>query len=314
MFGQAATARRKRQQYILSCMVTAANTHHRVEVASPPTPGTIITGQVVQKTHGRLRPDQTTHFHKEGYLKFDQPVLSPAKFAGLQSRFEGLLSAWPSGRRPEDMDVPHLRDPGLFEWLFDDAILDLVEPILGPDIALFSSHFLCKPAGTGKRVPWHQDSYYWRHLLDPMEVVTVWLAIDASGDENGAMRIVPRTHLSGDADYEEADTAINTFPKEIARRNRNEATAVTLDLEPNHCSLHSAALYHGSEANRSTLRRCGYTMRFISTHTKFNQEHAYYHQIYLARGRDRAGNTYGDPSVARPDLIAAREGRVRRGH
>ncbi len=263
---------------------------------------------------GRLRPDQTAHFRKEGYLKFDQPVFSAAKFASLQTRFEALLSAWPSDRRPEDMDVPHLGDPGLFNWICDDAVLDLVEPLLGPDIALFSSHFLCKPAGTGKRVPWHQDSYYWRHLLDPMEVVTVWLAIDASCAENGAMRIVPRTHLSGDADYEEADTTLNTFPREIARRNRSEASAITLDLEPNHCSLHSAALYHGSEANRSTLRRCGYTMRFISTCTKFNPEHGYYHQIYLARGRDHAGNTYGDPSVARPDLIAAREGRIRRGH
>jgi len=65
---------------------------------------------------------------------------------------------------------------------------------------------------------------------------------------------------------------------------------------------------------RSNLRRCGYTMRFISTRTKFDQERGFYHQIYLARGSDHAANTYGDPSVARPDLIAARDGRIRRGH
>ena len=90
--------------------------------------------------------------------------------------------------------------------------------------------------------------------------------------------------------------------------------AVTLELEPNRASLHSAALYHGSEQNRSNDRRCGYIMRFISTRTRFNHERGYYHQIYLARGHDHAGNRYGDPTVARPDLMEARKGRIRKGH
>jgi len=47
------------------------------------------------------------------------------------------------------MDVPHFVDTKLFEWLFSDEVLDLVEPIIGPDIALFSSHFICKPKGMG---------------------------------------------------------------------------------------------------------------------------------------------------------------------
>ena len=47
---------------------------------------------------------------------------------------------------------------------------------------------------------------------------------------------------------------------------------------------------HGSDANLSNVRRCGYTMRFISTRVKFDQEkHGQYHHIYLARGRDHAG-------------------------
>ena len=60
--------------------------------------------------------------------------------------------------------------------LFADEVLDIIEPLIGPDIALFSSHFICKPRGNGKRVPWHEDSFYWRGMMQqPIEVCTVWL-------------------------------------------------------------------------------------------------------------------------------------------
>ncbi len=283
-------------------------------VASPAPRSSINVRQTETPARPRLSAVETAAFAREGYLLFDRPVLAPEKFAGLRAYFEQMLAALPPGQRPEDMDVPHMAHPRLFDWVFDDAILDLVEPLLGPDIALFSTHFLCKPAGDGKRVPWHQDSFYWRHLLEPMQVVTVWLAIDESDDRNGAMRVIPRTHLSGDASYDDADPRINTFPREISRKYLAEAQAVTMNLQPNQASLHAAGLFHGSEPNRDTRRRCGYTMRFISTRTQFNSERGFYHQIYLARGRDHAGNVYCDPAAPRADLIEARNGRIRRGH
>jgi len=43
---------------------------------------------------------------------------------------------------------------------------------------LWSSHFISKPPGDGKRVPWHEDSAYWAPRLSEQEVLTVWLAID----------------------------------------------------------------------------------------------------------------------------------------
>ena len=60
--------------------------------------------------------------------------------------------------------------------------------------------------------------------------------------------------------------------------------------------LHHAKAIHGSNANTSDRRRCGYTMRYMSTAVKFHEDaRRMKHQIYLARGRDRAGNSYGDP-------------------
>jgi len=63
-----------------------------------------------------------------------------------------------------------------------------------------------------------------------------------------------------------------------------------------------------SPANTSNLRRCGYTMRYMPTSVKLDPAlNAGSHQIYLARGRDLAGNDYADPSKEYPELARYRE-------
>ena len=242
-------------------------------------------------------------------------VFPQPKFEKLKAHFEEKLAALPPGARPEAMDVPHFTDTALFEWLFADEALDLVEPLIGPDIALFSSHFISKPQGDGRRVPWHEDSAYWKGMLTPMEVVTVWLAIDPSLEENGCMKVIPRTHIEaqqGFSDYEPVDAATNVFHVEIVKPQRDESKAMPCILQPNQASLHDGRIMHGSAANTSNLRRCGYTMRYISSAVRLAEKSRESHQIYLARGRDLAGQTYGDPTRTADWLMERRSGK--RGH
>ena len=265
----------------------------------------------------RLTPAQVEAYLREGYLIYDRDVLPPEKFSGLKSHFEKKLAALPDGARPEGMDVPHFADPALFEWLLADEVLDVVEPLLGPDIALFSSHFICKPKGDGRRVPWHEDSSYWKTMLSPMEVATVWLAIDPSSKINGCMKVIPRTHNTGRlgfSDYDPVDASKNVFPTEITKSQRDDSRAVACELEPNHCSIHDGRIMHGSEPNTSAIRRCGYTMRYISTATKLSEQAREYHQIYLARGRDLANQEYADPTKCYDKFIAHRHKIGKMGH
>lgn len=249
---------------------------------------------------GRLSNERIQQFRNEGYIIFNEPVLPEAKFQGLKDHFEAKLATWTekTGKSPENMDVPHFTDPRLFEWVMADEVLDLVESLIGPDIALWSTHFICKPPGVGKRVPWHEDSAYWHNAIDPMEVVTVWLAIDPSRIENGCMRVVPKTHLLEDSEYEAVkDGDASVFSNEIIGGDF-ESNAVDLILEPNQCSIHHAKMVHGSNPNTGDMRRCGFTMRYFPTTSKFHHDRhgGESFQIYLARGKDRAGNEYGDPS------------------
>lgn len=271
-----------------------------------------------QPDPSRIQTADVAAYQREGYHIFRQPVFPQAKFDGLKHCFEGILDRLEEGVRPESMDVPHFQNPELFEWLFADEVLDLVEPIIGPDIALFSSHFICKPRGNGKRVPWHEDSHYWKTMIAPIEVVTVWLAIDPSTRANGCMFVIPRTHNTGRkgfSDYDDLPPGEAVFPDEVTASQRDTSRAVPVELEPNQCSLHDGRIIHGSEANTSDLRRCGYTMRYISTRVRENREAVQsYHQLYLARGRDHAGNHYADPTKAYPELARFRAKHGKNGH
>lgn len=266
----------------------------------------------------QLSTAQRDTYATEGFVILDQPIFGDHDFLDLKAHFEEKLASLAEGVRPETMDVPHFTDPTLFRWLFAREVLDIVAQLIGPDIALWSSHFICKPQGDGKRVPWHEDSAYWKGQLEPMEVVTVWLAIDPSTRENGCMYVIPRTHDNGFSDYEPVDPTKNVFHTEIKPAQRRDALAVPCELQPNQASLHDGKLMHGSPPNTSNTRRCGYTMRYIPTTVKFRNDHVNHtgavHQIYLARGRDHAGNSYADSSSAYPELARFRQQSGRKFH
>jgi hypothetical protein len=248
-----------------------------------------------------LTPAEAARFHRDGILIPRRPLLPDQDFQALRAAFEALLPEW-TGRyrkRPEEMDKPHFLWPELLRWAAHPQVLDLVEDLIGPDIALFTTHFICKPPGDGRRVPWHEDSGYWTGMITPMEdVLTVWLAIDPSLSENGCVRYVPGSHRTPDGTYVPVrDPSGAVFATELADElaARAEREAVEAVLEPNRCSVHHAKTIHGSRPNHSALRRCGLTLRFFSTRCRWlHQERTDPHfDVYLVRGRDHAGNRYG---------------------
>src|SRR6185503_17441718 len=100
--------------------------------------------QTSTQSKPRLTDIQVQTYRQEGYLLVHENIFPEAKFTQLKAHFDDQLERLDPSVRPEAMDVPHFTDPALFEWLLADEVLDLVEPILGPDIALWSSHFICK--------------------------------------------------------------------------------------------------------------------------------------------------------------------------
>ena len=187
----------------------------------------------------------------------------------------------------------HLWEPRLLDWLLDDEVLDLVECLIGPDIGLFSSHFICKLPGDGVITPWHDDRFYWRTLIQPMDkIVTVWLALDDTMLENGCMHVVPGSHLTEQKPgFGEYDPDKSLFPRAFEQGAVDETSAVPMTLARGECSLHDGRITHGAKANTGSTRRCGYTMRYFSTSLKLQVDPPEHH-CWQARGRNLAGNPF----------------------
>ncbi|MDZ4770023.1 MAG: phytanoyl-CoA dioxygenase family protein [Chloroflexota bacterium] len=237
-----------------------------------------------------ISPQDAQFYADNGYFLYRQPVFSEEKFQQLYGIFEEHL-AEKGSKLSDELDTPHFRDPRLLDFLLDDAVLDLVEPLIGGNIGLWSSHFISKDPFKGRATPWHEDSAYWKGRLSGFDrIVTVWLAIDRSNQENGCMRVIPGTHNNGFSQYEAVSTDTNTFATAIAAVD--ESQAVYFELEPNQCSMHDSRIIHGATANTSPHRRCGYTMRYFSTELQVFADKNSTHKVWLARGRDVAGNRF----------------------
>lgn len=237
-------------------------------------------------------PEQVAFYRDQGYLKFGR-IFTTGEMIALRQHVDEKIAALPEGQRPEGMDVPHFTDPWLFRYLADPRVLDVIEDFIGPDIVLWSSHFITKPGGDGLAVPWHTDGAYWHGRLDPMKVITLWLAVDESSRENGCMTVIPGSQKQVAADissYVAVDRDTNVFGSRIPPESVDESKKVYLELAPGECSFHDAWTVHGSSPNTSPKRRSGYTMRYMPANVKLHREGwNANHKIYLLRGRDLTG-------------------------
>lgn len=238
-----------------------------------------------------LTEQDVEFFRTNGYLLYNRQLFGPEKLDRLEGIFAEHL-ADKGDKLSDELDTPHFRDPRLLEFLLSDEVLDLVEPLVGPDIALWTSHFISKDPFTGRATPWHEDSAYWEGRLSEYDrIVTVWLALGPSNRENGCMRVIPGTHHNGFSDYVPTDKSVQTFHAEIP--GVDESRAVDFELERGECSLHDGRIIHGAKPNTSSVRRTGYTMRYFPASVKVMpvEQNAGW-KIWLARGKDTAGNTY----------------------
>ena len=187
-------------------------------------------------------------------------------------------------------------DKGFLNFARNDAILDMVEQLIGPNIALWNQSFFAKPPQVGTRTPWHQDGQYWP--MRPLATCSVWIAIDDATTENGCLRFLPGTHRSRDlSEHHFNDASDLALPLELDSSTIEESRAVDIELLAGQISLHDVFLIHGSESNQSSKPRRAMTLRFMPTTSVYhrnivnsgNSSVEDLRTLYLMRGRDVSG-------------------------
>jgi ectoine hydroxylase-related dioxygenase (phytanoyl-CoA dioxygenase family) len=212
---------------------------------------------------------KTAQFDRDGYAIYEN-VLDAALVAEASAHVDWLAKRNPD-LRPENLHHQLVaQDPFWVRLISDERLLDIAEEYLGPNIALFASHYISKPPQDGQPVLWHQDGSYWP--LEPMEVVTLWLAVDDSLPENGCMRVVPGTQGMELHEMKPSTETPNVLNSQMDPELVNEDNAVDISLRAGGVSVHHPNIEHESNQNTSGDRRCGLTIRYIPTTTRITRQ------------------------------------------
>jgi phytanoyl-CoA hydroxylase len=234
-----------------------------------------------------------TDYASKGFAVIRKAV-DPDLLAEVRAHVEWLQAKFP-GLRPEHLHHPLMRDDAFWAYLVCHVRLtDVARRFLGPDLACFTAHYICKPPRDGLPVLWHQDGAYWK--LAPMEALTVWLAVDRSHRGNGCLEMIPGSHRVAIAPPVLRAGADNMLSSEVDAGLVDEwaerAGIEHVELDPGDLSIHHPNILHRSQPNRSNERRCGLDIGYISTATRI-ENRGLYMNPWLVSGRARGGvNTY----------------------
>jgi ectoine hydroxylase-related dioxygenase (phytanoyl-CoA dioxygenase family) len=173
-------------------------------------------------------------------------------------------------KRIKQLMHSELVSPTLNRIVRCDAMLDIVESLIGPDISLFHSKLLLKAARDGTAVPWHQDYAYWVREDNRPLMVNCQLAIDPATKENGCIQFVPGSHKGGLRAHERKPMTFGTFlPGPAYYYERDDAVAV--EMQPGDGVFFSALVIHGSAPNTSDRDRRMNTFAYNVTGNNLTQ-------------------------------------------
>ena len=146
--------------------------------------------------------------------------------------------------------------------LYHEPILDCIEDLIGPNIQLFHDQALYKPAHHGGPVFWHQDNAYWQ--CAPATLVSCWLTLDDVSVDNGAMQVIPGSHLQALEHEKSASTSALLDNAERVDSSR----AVAIELPAGGAMLHHCQTFHYTAPNKTARERRAFAIHFMTPGTR----------------------------------------------
>ena len=218
---------------------------------------------------------QIEAFERDGYLTIEN-VLTVAEVAELRrvtdefveksrnvgsndETFDlepGHSAASPSLRR---IKHPVTKHPVYARYARHDAILDIVECLLGPNLRYHNNKLNMKNPTNGSAVEWHQDWAFYPHTND--SILEVGIALDDMMVENGALMVIPGSHNGKTWDHHQDGFFVGGVTDPTFRPD----SAVPVTVKAGGITLHHVRMLHGSRPNHSNMLRRMFFIGFCAT-------------------------------------------------
>ena len=205
-----------------------------------------------------LTKEQIEQYHDEGFV-FPIRVIPEDEALAIAAKIEEAERLYPKEIHAESRNNLHLSFSFLDRLVHNRTVVDAMEDILGPDLALWATVMFIKEPSSKHYVSWHQDATYMG--MNDNRFTTPWISLSASNTETGCMSMIPGSHIQEIRSHEDTFEKNNILTRGQAIMDVDESSAVDLILELGEMSIHSGTVIHASKPNRSNNRRVGFALQ-----------------------------------------------------
>jgi len=136
-----------------------------------------------------------------------------------------------------------------------DRLLEYMRVFLGGDVSFFHAKLMNKEPRVGGKWEWHQDYGYWYEDGFPRaDMGSCFVALDKCTQENGALSVIPKSHLHGRLPHGVTGQQAGADLEEIAPI-KDKHGEVLCDMNPGDALFFHANTLHASGPNLSDNSR-----------------------------------------------------------
>jgi ectoine hydroxylase-related dioxygenase (phytanoyl-CoA dioxygenase family) len=205
-----------------------------------------------------LTKEQIDQYHDEGFIS-PVRVMSENEALSIKNQLEQVEADFPEEINAQSRNNLHLSFAFLDALAHNTIIVDAMEDLIGPDIALWASVMFIKEPSSKQYVSWHQDATYMG--LDSIDFPTPWIALSPSNRDTGCMTMISGSHHSEIQIHKDTFAENNILTRGQVIPEVDKSKAIDLILEPGEMSIHHGAIIHGSQPNNSDQRRIGFSLQ-----------------------------------------------------
>jgi ectoine hydroxylase-related dioxygenase (phytanoyl-CoA dioxygenase family) len=223
-----------------------------------------------------------SQYQRDGFVSGGMLVDAP-RLAQLRREFERVFAdrerpgSGVECERVEDGDgreyfkLYNLRDhsEAFHDLVTDERLAAMLENITGcRRFRVLLEQIQYKPPGCGGANGWHRDMPSFP-LIAPYTALTAWIPLDDVTEENGAMAMVPGSHLWGDA----SDIAVNHWGLDLSscskRYRGHRVRRVSRPLRAGSVHFHHELTWHCSPPNRTEGQRRALAIHYFNADARY---------------------------------------------